>query len=172
MVAPSATLATLFDRLAQLALQGPVNVVDAGNVFQGYTLSRALCRYSNPQLAQSALQRVMLSRVFTCYQMRTLLIGENLTGHPLLVLDFLSTFYDQSVHSKERRRLLQACIQRLQVISQCTLVAIWVQQRTVIPEDSLPFIQMLVDATGGNTWHAAPLPVASPKQLTLFPVGE
>src|SRR5512146_145933 len=70
LIAPAEAAWPLFERVAQLALQGPLLVLDGGNTFQGYALARALYRRS-PAAAACALQRVLLSRVFTCYQMVT-----------------------------------------------------------------------------------------------------
>ncbi len=170
LIAPSSAIQPLFDRIAQLALQGPVAVLDGGNAFQGYALSRALYRQASRSLAAEALRRVVLSRVFTCYQMTRLLTEEPFTDTPLLALDFLLTFYDQSVRAAERRRLLQQCIQRLVILSQHTPIAIWVRRRTLVPEDALPFVQMLVDVAG-KVWQPILLPEPVLQQPALFPAG-
>ena len=104
LVSPVSLLDTLFDMVARLALQDSLYVLDGGNSFQGYSLACKL-RQSTPDVA-APMQRVMLSRAFTCYQMAALLEEGTFSSRPILVLDFLSTFYDQGVRVAERRRLL------------------------------------------------------------------
>ncbi|NLG96395.1 MAG: hypothetical protein GX491_03445 [Chloroflexi bacterium] len=178
LVSPSDALETLFDRVALLALQGPLYVLDGGNAFQGYALSRALHRRAAaaPEgasaAAAAAMQRVMLSRAFTCYQMATLLTEETFAPQPVLVLDFLATFYDQTVHQRERRRLLKICIRRLEAMSRAYPVAVWVRQRSSIPEDALSFLDLLKNAAG-RVWtpRLPPRPVPQERQLSLFPLS-
>lgn len=168
LVSPASTLPDLFDLVARLALQGSVCVFDGGNTFQGYLLARSLRRQVPDPTAP--LQRVLLSRVFTCYQMAALLDSESFPAHPILLLDFLATFYDQSVRVAERRRLLRGCLRRLREISRRTPVAIWVQQRQVIPEEALSFLD-LVQSAAGQVWYPPrrpALPVA--QQPALFPL--
>jgi hypothetical protein len=167
LVTSTSTLAALFDSAAQLALQGPLYVLDGGNAFQGYSLARALRR----QVVDIAapLQRVQLSRAFTCYQMAALLDQQDFAPHPILVLDFLSTFYDQGVRIADRRRLLYRCIRRLQILGRCAPVAVWIRQRTTIPEDALPFLDV-VRSAAGQIWYPPDQPaLPSLRQPGLFP---
>lgn len=154
LVSPASPLNTLFELVARLTLQNHLYILDGGNAFQGYMLARALRRHT-PHITPF-LQRVLLSRAFTCYQMSALLAEGHFEPRPILVLDFLSTFYDQGVRAVERRRLLGGCIRRLQVLSKQAPVAVWVRQRSVIPEDGLPFLELLQRAAG-QVWYP-PLP--------------
>jgi hypothetical protein len=167
LVSPVSTLNTLFDLIARLALQNNLYILDGGNAFQGYTLASAL-RRRTPDIA-SPMQRVLLSRAFTCYQMSVLLSEEHFEPYPIVILDFLSTFYDQSVHAGERRRLLTGCIRRLQALSRQAPVAVWVRQRSVIPEDALPFLEILKQSAGQVWYPPHPAVVAAPQQLALLP---
>jgi hypothetical protein len=165
LISPISTLNTLFDLIARLALQNNLYILDGGNAFQGYTLASAL-RRRTPDIA-SPMQRVLLSRAFTCYQMSVLLSESHFDPYPIVVLDFLSTFYDQSVRATERHRLLISCIHHLQRLSQQAPVAVWVRRRSVIPEDALPFLEILKQSAG-QVWYP-PRPAAAPQQLTLLP---
>ncbi len=166
LVSPDALAGSLFEMVARMALQGPLYVLDGGNTFQGYALARALRRHS-PDI-QTPLRRVMLSRAFTCYQLAALLADGDFEPHPILVLDFLATFYDQDVRAPERRRLLQGCIRRLQALARRAPLAVWVRQRSTIPQEALPFLDMVQNAAG-QVW-CPPLPPALPKmqQAALF----
>lgn len=71
LITPDAMLDALFEMVARLARQGPLYVLDAGNVFQGYFLARALRRQGAD--IDAPLRQTLLSRVFTCYQLAALL---------------------------------------------------------------------------------------------------
>ncbi len=166
LIAPDSLTGVLFEMVARLALRGPLYVLDGGNTFQGYPLARALRR----QTADIAgtMRQVLLSRAFTCYQMAALLGEEPLAQHPVLVLDFLATFYDQGVRIAERRRLLQTCLRQLRRLGQDVPVAVWVRQRQVIPQEALEFLE-IVQASAGQVWRPESLPSATQSQPALLP---
>lgn len=152
LLAPDAAAGALFEMLARLALQGPVYVLDGGNTFRGYSLARAL-RRTTPDIA-APMHNVLLSRAFTCYQMAALCGEEEFAAHPILVLDFLATFYDQDVRAAERRRLLNACLRRLKLLSKNAPVAVWVRQRSTIPQEALGYLDIVL-AAAGQVWRPA-----------------
>ena len=157
LISPSSTLPALFEMVARLAQQNSLFILDGGNTFQGYTLSAVLRRQRID--INDALRRVTLSRAFTCYQVAALLDEHHFTsGEPVLVLDFLSTFYDQGVYTADRCRLLKGCIRRLQLLSRSAPVAVWVRQRAVVPEEGLSFLESLQRAAG-QVWTPARPPV-------------
>ncbi len=166
LIAPNEILEPLFDLVARQALLNQLYVLDGGNVFQGYSLARAL-RRRTPEV-MTALQHVLLSRAFTCYQMAALLEEEDFTAQPVLVLDFLATFYDQGVRIADRRRLLAGCLRRLKTLSRTAPVVVWIRQRATVPQDALPLLEM-VQAAVGKTWRP-PRPPALPalRQAALF----
>jgi hypothetical protein len=165
VVTPDSASAVFFELVARLALQGELYILDCGNTFQGYRLARAL--YQRTADIEAVMRRVMLSRAFTCYQVETLLCEEVFVPQPILVLDFLSTFYDQNVRAAERRRLLKVCIRRLQALSQRAPVAVWVRQRSLIPQESVGFFDMVQDVCG-QVWQPERLPAAPLRQPALF----
>lgn len=101
----------LLDDAADLALAGPLRVLDGGNCINVYPLARALRRRT--AALSTALGNVRLSRAFTCYQMLALLTETPADGLPTLVLDLLGTFYDESVPLYETQRLLRQAILEL-----------------------------------------------------------
>lgn len=171
LVSPDPLAGELFAMVAHLALQGPLYVLDGGNTFQGYALARALRRQTSDIV--EPMQRVLLSRAFTCYQVAalfdTMLPGQDLRRYPVLVLDFLATFYDQDVRVPERRRLLRGCIRRLEALARRVPVAVWVRQRSVVPQEAISFLEMVQDAAG-QTWYPSRRPVPPVlRQAALFP---
>lgn len=197
LVAPDSLASDLFEMVARLALQGPLYILDGGNTFQGYSLARALSRYARD--IAGPMQRVLLSRTFTCYQMSALfeglLAGQDFAPYPLrpaapehglpcllrpaapehglpcpvLVLDFLGTFYDQDVRMLERHRLLRGCVERLQTLARRVPVAVWVRQRSAVPQEALGFLDIVQDAAG-QVWSPPRRPVLPAlRQAALFP---
>lgn len=93
---------------AELALRGPVTVLDGGNFFPFYRFAR-LIRSQSYEGALAA-RRLFVRRAFTCYQMLELLSSTPALDQPCLVLNLLTTFYDEQIPEREVRRLLDACL--------------------------------------------------------------
>ena len=85
-----------------------VRILDGGNRFNAYTVARAA--RGQPEV----LKRITVARAFTCYQVRSLLESTPAIPVPFVVLDLLSTFYDESVQVGERKRLLRACTMHME----------------------------------------------------------
>ena len=117
----------LLAALTVLASRGHhIRVFDGGNRFDGYFIAR-LARWlsSDPH---TTLERIHLSRAFTCFQLAELIentprggdfsIPDPLNVVPenqslLFVLDLLNTFYDESVPLRDSERLLHNTISHL-----------------------------------------------------------
>ena len=129
VIAPFAARTAMLDLAAQLAAHGPLRVLDGGNQFNVYPVARAIRRQTSD--LNVSLQRIVLSRAFTCYQMVVMLDETAAAPFPIptLALDLLATFYDENVALVESQRLLRGCISRLQQAS---------QQAPVIVSVSLP----------------------------------
>lgn len=111
LIGKKAQREALLDLTAVLALRGPVRVLDAGNRFDPYHVTRAI-RRQTAQLHE-VMGRITVARAFTCYQVITLLQQTPSTPAPHLVFDLLATFSDQAVTYVESMRLLQAGIEQL-----------------------------------------------------------
>lgn len=90
------------------ARQSALRVFDGGNRFDGYYVARLARRLSTHPYG--VLQRIRLSRAFTCFQMAELIENAPANPEPLFVLDLLTTFYDESVPLRDSERLLAATI--------------------------------------------------------------
>ncbi len=112
LAGPRSMNSTILTAIARLGERGAVRVMDGGNRFNAYTVARAA--RGRPEV----LNRITVSRAFTCYQVLSLLEGTPAIQFPFVVLDFLSTFYDDSVQIGERKRLLRACISHLNRLEQ------------------------------------------------------
>ena len=168
---PATSLGTLFEMVARLAVKGSLTVLDSGNCFQGYGLARALKQqlgdFGPQNTFNEAMRGITLSRVFTCYQLETLLTEGQFGAVPILVLDFLATFYDQGVRVAERQRLLENCLTRLKAISRSAPVAVWIRQRSVIPQEGLGFLS-IVRAASGQVFTSTSLSALPAVQPRLF----
>ncbi|MGB8214134.1 MAG: hypothetical protein WCE68_11295 [Anaerolineales bacterium] len=98
--------------LAELAVRGPLAILDGGNRFPAYHLIR-LIRSRTPDPA-AALQHTSVRRAFTCYQMLAMLEGTPALPQPYVILDLLTTFYDEQVPLPEVRRLLEGCLRQVE----------------------------------------------------------
>jgi hypothetical protein len=144
-----------------LALAGPVRLLDGGNSFDGYGLARELRRRTSEHL--DAMQRVWVSRAFTCYQVWTLLYETAAAPVSTLVLDLPNTFYDESVPLAERRRLLAACLEQLERLSRSATVAVSAALPTPGEQEAL---LSLLEEAAGRVWRFEP--EISVPQLRLF----
>jgi len=95
-------------RSAELALCGPVTVLDGGNCFPFYRFARLI--RSQSYEGAIAVKRLFIRRAFTCYQMLELLSSTPALDQTYLILDLLATFYDEQISDWEIRRLLKACL--------------------------------------------------------------
>ncbi|MDX1436817.1 MAG: hypothetical protein R3335_08405 [Anaerolineales bacterium] len=204
IIAPHAGVPLMLDLAARLGSRGSVSVVDGGDRFQAHVVSRAVRRYLPPgsggQDHAAALERIMLARAFTCYQMvtlldeylahpqlrtppgrwfprgRTLLIGEGRLSKsapgssphspfpppPTLVLDLLSTFYDESVPLAESQRLLGICISYLERMAKRAPLAVSVKPPRPV-SDRQVLVERLEAAASEVYRLEAPTPVEPPR---------
>ena len=123
LAAPYAASEQMLAFAARLAGRAALQVIDGGNRFNAYRVARAL-RRTNGRDMNRALERIFVRRAFTCYQMLTLLELTPGDATPTLGIDFLDTFYDQSVPLAERQRLLDLCLDHLHRLSQRAPVVI------------------------------------------------
>ncbi len=101
----------ILNLIAQLARLHPLRVIVGGNRFDAHQLARIIRRHT-VQLDQT-LERIQQARPFTCYQTLKLL-AETEPAAPLVVLDLLTTFYDQNISDSESMRLVHLATSHLQ----------------------------------------------------------
>lgn len=144
--------------IARLSLTGPLRVLDGGNSFNLHEVARAL-RRSTPDV-QARLERIQIARAFTCYQVVSLLAETPANGMPTLGLDLTATFYDESVHYAERKRLLRVSIATLQQLSHSGPVAVSVS--AAHPDQPDEILSMLTEKAT-QVWRLSnpekPMPV-------------
>ena len=162
LVAPHAASALMLELAARLAVTGKLRVLDGGNRFNVYPVARAV-RSRTAEL-QAALACIQLARAFTCYQMAVMLAEAPCDGVPTLVIDLLSTFYDENVLLAETRRLLDASVYHLHRMSARAPVVVSANLPAPICSERGVLLETLQDAAS-QSWQLEPLPAPAPPTL-------
>lgn len=158
----------LLDLTARLALRGQVFLLDCGNRSNMYRVARSLRPITRDPAA--ALKNIRLSRAFTCYQVFALLGKVQLTaGVPVLILDFLSTFLDESVHADESAFLFKKTLERASFIAQFAPVVVSVKPLLSISAERAVLLDIL-RSQAAQYWEELPAFAESGEKVqpTLF----
>ncbi len=143
---PTQSMLALF---TLLAVQGSTpRLFDGGNRFDGYFVAR-LARRLTPR-PHAVLDDMHLSRAFTCFQLVELIETAPERPSPLLVLDLLNTFYDESVPLRDCQRLLGRVIGRLQQLARSAPVIVGAREPKALIKERWTLLEQLqagVDAT-------------------------
>ena len=115
--------------IAHLAHATELIVLDCGRRFDSSIVARAA--RGRPEI----INRIKVQRAFICSEAVKLLEKTPTGRTPILVLDFLSTFYDENVKLHTRRFLLESSIKHFQRLSQGAGLVVTVQACPV--EDEL-----------------------------------
>ena len=134
-LAPHSAKETMSALIAELALGGPVTVLDAGNRFMAYRVAHLIRRKSLD--VNQISKRIYLRRAFTCYQVVSLLEGTHAFSHPHIILDLLATFHDDQVSIPEGRRLLNICLREIERLRFVAPIAI---SLSPAPTSGKPFL--------------------------------
>ncbi len=111
------------------------------------------------------LERITVSRAFTCYQVLSLLESTPATSSPFVVLDLLNTFYDESVQAGERKRLLRGCLDHLHRLERAAGGAVSVHPPAVPSQAALDLLGMLQAATPDTYFIQPAAPPPEPLRL-------
>jgi hypothetical protein len=150
--------------LAELALRGPVTVLDGGNRFPAYRIAREIRRRSLNVLEAS--NRIHLRRAFTAYQVVHLLESAQSSPHPHVILDLLTTFQDDQVTPREAERLLAICLDHIQRLSLSAPIALCLDPHT--SEDKAFLLKHLTNRADEIFFVTEPFsqPVSQPSLFT------
>jgi hypothetical protein len=109
--------------IVELALEGPVRVLIGGNRYDHYRINYALAA-ATPLYEYILAHHLHLSRAETCYQMVELLTQTQAGPAPCLILDLLTTFYDEGIPEREIDQLLFETILQLRRLSRGATVTV------------------------------------------------
>lgn len=110
--APHAAGERISPLIVQLALTGPVQVLDGGNRLQVYPLTRLIRRHT--LAVEEVSQRIRVRRAFTAYQMLALLEESQPVPVPWVILDWLASFYDEALSLREAAQLAKRGLARME----------------------------------------------------------
>lgn len=160
---PRRQMRDIFSLAADMGARGPLRVIDGGNLFNVLTLSRIIRRKVTD--VEKALNRIYISRAFTCYQMESMLHDLPTPPSPVLLLDLLNTFYDESVNDQTSQRLLSNCIRHLRRVSSSApvLVSIFPPPKA----DCRPFLIDMLRGAADQTWQWQ-TQISAPMQPALW----
>ena len=169
VIAPHAARSRMLDLVAQMALRGAVRILDAGNQSNVYPIAQRLRRSTVD--VNAALRRIQVQRAFTCYQVAALLVEAQPAPTATLVLDFLSTFYDQDVKLPEATQLLRGCLQNLQRLAERAPVLVSARPPVAACAERMPLLDLLRESAA-QVWEAEPEQGEPPRPPTLPQIGD
>ena len=156
----------LLVNLTLLAANGhTIRIFDGGNRFDGYFVARLARRLSsNPR---ELLERIHLSRAFTCFQLAQLIENAPGSAEPLFVLDLLTTFYDESVPLRDSERLLGTTITHLKRLASMGPVIVGAREPRVLVKERWTLLD-LIQIASDVAWLLRAPEGASLMQPKLF----
>ena len=144
VIGPRAERLQMLELSARLALHGAVRVLDGGNSYNALYVARYV-RRQTVQLDET-LNRILVARAFTCYQMVTLLCETAVSPTPTLVLDLLATFGDENVDLGESIRLLRLAIVQLQRLCRLAPVVVSIRPFSLHQSDRAVLTELVMNA--------------------------
>lgn len=163
--------------LTVLATEGhAVQVFDGGNRFDGYFIARLARRLSSDPRA--VLERIRLSRAFTCFQLAQLIeSAPDVPARPdtaedpcsaLFVLDLLNTFYDESVPLRDVERLLTTTVMHLKRLAGSGPVIVGAREPRALVKERWSLLDQLQTVSDSAWLLRSPEAPRASAQLSLF----
>lgn len=113
--------------IASLILRGPLFVVSGDEWLPAFALPRTLRGHTTE--IKEIMGRLYSVRASTCYRLFDSLAGIPLKGEPILVMDFLHTFYDSDIPLRTRLFKLRECCRELKRLAFYRPVIVVTQER-------------------------------------------
>lgn len=150
------------DLIANLILNGPLFIVSGDEWLPAFELPHIIRRRTTE--VKAILNRLYSVRASTCYRLFDSLANIPSKGEPVLVMDFLHTFYDADIPLRTRLFRLRECCRELKRLAFHRPVIVMMQEREC--EDYEKFIPALFPITD-KTFHLEP-ELEQIKQPALF----
>src|SRR5688572_21716521 len=97
--------------IANLILKGPLFVISGDEWLPAFELPRIIRRQTTA--VKGVMNRLYTARASSCYRLFDSLANIPSKGEPILVLDFLHTFYDADIPLRTRLFRLRECCREL-----------------------------------------------------------
>jgi hypothetical protein len=127
------------DLIASLILSGPLFVVSGDEWLPAFALPRII--RGRTSAVREIMDRLYTVRASTCYRLFDSLANIPSRGEPILVMDFLHTFYDTDIPLRTRLLRLRECCRELARLAFHRPVIVMAQEREA--EDYEKFIPAL-----------------------------
>ena len=153
--------------IARLSTESKIMILDCGNRFNVFPLAREI-RKVTPKVTTS-LNNISIARAFTCYQVVSLLSSLSILPDYVLVLDLLSTFYDENVPIVERKRLLLESIVYLRRLSVPSPVLVTTNLLASVKEPARTELENILVSSAGSSYQMQPLELKAVDIAQLWP---
>lgn len=151
--------AGITELIANLILSSPLFVIGGSEWLPAFDLPRLVRRKTLD--VKATLSRLYTVRTSTCYRMLDSLAHTVSVGEPILVLDFLNTFYDADIPYSVRSYKLRKCCDELNRLAFYRSVIVMTQQMQ--GEEYQTFSQILCSAATKTLYlEAEPERVSQP----------
>jgi len=138
--------ARITELIASLILNGPLFVISASEWLPAYELTR-LVRKRTLEVRET-LNSLYTVRASTCYRLLDSLANIPSNGEPILVIDFLHTFYDSDILLRVRFHKLRECCRHLKRLALYRPVVVMTQELLVEDyEKFAPALHSIADKT-------------------------
>lgn len=114
------------DLIANLILKGPLSIVSGDEWLPSFALPRII-RGQTTQIKE-IMDRLHTVRASTCYRLLDSLANTDSKGEPVLVLEFLHTFYDPDIALRVRLFKLRECCRELKRLAFYRPVIVMIQE--------------------------------------------
>jgi len=115
------------DLIANLILKGPLFVLSGDEWLPSFVLPRLL--RSRTTEIKAIMGRLRMVRASTCYRLFDSLATTDSKGEPILLMDFLHTFYDDDIPLRTRLFKLRECCRELVRLAFYRPVIVMTQER-------------------------------------------
>jgi len=132
--------------IANLILNGPLFVISASEWLPAYELTRMIRKRTLE--VRETLNSLYTVRASTCYRLWDSLANIPSNGEPILVIDFLHTFYDPDIPLRVRFFKLRECCRQLKRLALYRPVIVMTQEMQTEDYDKfLPALRSVADRT-------------------------
>jgi hypothetical protein len=132
--------------IANLILNGPLFVVSGDEWLPAFILPRLI--RGRTIAIKTIMGRLRTVRASTCYRLFDSLAVTDSKGEPMLVMDFLHTFYDEDIPLRTRLFKLRECCRELMRLAFYRPVIVMTQEREGEDYDKfIPALSPLADKT-------------------------
>jgi hypothetical protein len=138
--------ASMTEFIAAQILLGPLFVISGSEWLPAFELTRIL--RGKTLNVKEMLDRLFTVRASTCYRLFDSLANIPSAGEPILLLDFLHTFYDEDIPLRVRLFKLRECCRQLKRLAMYRPVIVMTPEKEVTDyEKFLPALHSIADRT-------------------------